>query len=334
MNLFRKIALGISGALFVSVIPTALADHTWGTYHWARTSSPFTLQVIDSVTNFWWADLDFALSNWAEAQSLELQVTQTENDETTRSNCPMVTGKIRICNWTYGQTGWLGLATVGVDSSGHVDRGVTRINDSYSAYWGNQTYKNKVVCHEVGHLFGLGHTSEDGSSQKTCMDYAFGTDSQFPNAHDYDLLDNTIYAHLDNHNSYDASLDTGSSTGGTTTGGDTGGTTTGGCSGKGNDKNCNGIPDNRESGSTTDGSTGGSTCRGNSKNCNKLEQGNWVSHLPPLGTRVAQSRRGEVWVSSRKDGGLWIHHVLLAEENEQIDRGAGNDGHNHGAHHH
>jgi hypothetical protein len=44
------------------------------------------------------------------------------------------------------------------------------------------------MCQEVGHLFGLGHTSEGGSSQGTCMDYSNSPDSQWPNAQDYDML--------------------------------------------------------------------------------------------------------------------------------------------------
>jgi hypothetical protein len=59
------------------------------------------------------------------------------------------------------------------------------------------------MCQEIGHTFGLGHTSENGTSQNTCMDYfsntganATSTVSTRPNSHDYALLE-SIYAHLD-----------------------------------------------------------------------------------------------------------------------------------------
>lgn len=53
-----------------------------------------------------------------------------------------------------------------------------------------------VMCQEIGHTTGLGHTSEDGSSQQTCMDYSQDPGSTAPNAHDYAQLE-SIYAHLD-----------------------------------------------------------------------------------------------------------------------------------------
>ena len=56
-----------------------------------------------------------------------------------------------------------------------------------------------VATHASGHTFGLGHTSEDGSSQNTCMDYYSNkSDSDMtstsPNAHDYSMLE-SIYSH-------------------------------------------------------------------------------------------------------------------------------------------
>jgi hypothetical protein len=86
------------------------------------------------------------------------------------------------------------------------------MNDSYAWYFDQIAGEdNHVTCQEIGHVYGLGHTSEDGSSQGTCMDYSSSLGSQWPNAHDYEQLD-AIYAHTDSYNSYD----TGSGSGGTT----------------------------------------------------------------------------------------------------------------------
>lgn len=112
----------------------------------------------------------------------------------------MVAGKMRVCNAAYGRNGWLGLASIGLDANGHIDRGTAKMNDSYTSYWTPEE-KNHVMCQEIGHVLGLTHTSEDGSSQQTCMDYSRDPLSQWPNAHDYEELV-TIYTHTDSYNSY------------------------------------------------------------------------------------------------------------------------------------
>jgi hypothetical protein len=109
----------------------------------------------------------------------------------------MVSGKIRSCNAEYGFNGWLGLASINA-SGNHITQGTSKMNDSYfngTRY--NETNRQHVMCQEIGHDFGLGHTSEDGSDQNTCMDYSNDLGNPRPNAHDYDLLDNFIYKHLD-----------------------------------------------------------------------------------------------------------------------------------------
>ena len=52
--------------LALSAFPSASAsaDHSWGDYHWARTSNPFTLQVGDNVTSAWDGYLNEAIADW------------------------------------------------------------------------------------------------------------------------------------------------------------------------------------------------------------------------------------------------------------------------------
>jgi hypothetical protein len=40
--------------LALVAFPTsALANHSWGNYHWARTSNPFTVKMGDNVSGAW-----------------------------------------------------------------------------------------------------------------------------------------------------------------------------------------------------------------------------------------------------------------------------------------
>lgn len=194
----RLAALAAALALGCGASMGAWANHSWNGYHWARTTSSFNLQVIDSVSSSWDDELNRTLSEWSQSSKFDLIVTGYDSSRTTRRRCRAVAGKIRVCNSTYGYNGWLGLASINIDGNGHITQGTAKMNDSYSM---DQNERWHVMCQEVGHLFGLAHTSEDGSSQGTCMDYSQSPNSTSPNQHDYDELA-TIYQHLDSYNTY------------------------------------------------------------------------------------------------------------------------------------
>ena len=199
-KLWAAAAVAFLGAGVTSV---AFATHSWNNYHWARTTSSFTLKVIDNVNGPWQAVLQDAVNNWSTSNVLNLTIVAGDDSTRARKQCRAVAGHIKVCNAAYGLNGWLGLASINLDSQGHISQGTSKMNDSYSSYWTPEE-RNHVMCQEIGHDFGLGHTSEDGSSQGTCMDYSSDPSSQWPNQHDYDMLAQ-IYAHLDSYNSYNAS---------------------------------------------------------------------------------------------------------------------------------
>lgn len=200
----RVIAALIPGVAALAVAMPAAANHSWGGYHWARTANPFTLKVGDNMTTAAWRSyLAQTSKDWNSGNTPLVTAIVAGSSSTKR--CAMVAGTTQVCNNRYGNNGWLGLASINVTGGVHITQGTAKMNDTYfnSAYYNNPNEKLHVVCQEVAHTFGLGHQSEDGSSQNSCMDYfsntganAGSTLSTKPNAHDFDML-KSIYNHLD-----------------------------------------------------------------------------------------------------------------------------------------
>jgi hypothetical protein len=194
-------------AMFAAV---SHASRSWGGYHWARTANPFTLKVGNNVTSNWTTQFNTALADWSNSSVMNLTAIVGSGGR----NCKMVAGTVQVCNRTYGNNGWLGLASINITGGTHITQGSAKMNDTYfnTATYNNPNEKLHVMCQEIGHTFGLGHTSEDGSSQNTCMDYfsntganAGSTLSTHPNSHDYAQLE-SIYAHLDSFTTIGASV--------------------------------------------------------------------------------------------------------------------------------
>lgn len=187
----RRSLLVLVAVLAFPVI--ALASHSWGSYHWSKSGSTVNLTLGDNVSGVWDNYLRTAEADWDQSGVLNLAVGAGNTRPRTCKGS--AGGRIEVCNANYGYNGWLGLAQIWI-SGGHITQAVAKMNDSYFM---NEPEKLHVMCQEVGHGFGLGHTSEDGSSQNTCMDYYQNKDnndwgSTKPNAHDYALLD-SIYGH-------------------------------------------------------------------------------------------------------------------------------------------
>lgn len=194
--LVAAIACGlISGAAF--------ANHSWGNYHWARTTSSFNLTVVNSTTSAWDAYVGTAVSDWSDSSKLNMiEDTSGSTSNRTRRQCKGPSGKVRICNYAYGNTGWLGIAGISIDSNGHITTGYTKLNDTYfsQSYYNNFSWKQAVTCQELGHNIGLAHQDEDFNNSPlfSCMDYQ-DPPYEYPNSHDYNQL-LTIYGHTDSYN--------------------------------------------------------------------------------------------------------------------------------------
>ena len=173
------------------------ANHSWGTYHWARTSNPFTVKLGDNVSPAWDSYLATTSSDWSKSLVLDTSVVP---GLTSPRKCAATSGRVEVCNEAYGFNGWLGTARIWATGS-HITKSIVKLNDSYfnAAKYNTPAWRNMVMCQEVGHAFGLDHQDEGFSNANldTCMDYTNDpTSNQHPNAHDYAQLE-TIYAHPD-----------------------------------------------------------------------------------------------------------------------------------------
>jgi hypothetical protein len=179
----------------------AQANHSWGKYHWDRTSNPFTLQVGDNVSSAWDSYLNEAISDWNPSTVLDLNKAA---GRTTGENCAPTSGRIEVCNAAHGQNGWLGIAQIWIARGSHIAQGTAEMNDTYfnQAQYDTPAWRRLVMCQEIAHDFGLDHQDENFNNGNlgSCMDYTSDPDgppsNEHPNAHDFGQLE-AIYGHLD-----------------------------------------------------------------------------------------------------------------------------------------
>jgi hypothetical protein len=193
----RSLAVLLALITIATLAIVVSANHSWNGYHWARTSNPFNLKIGDNVSSAWDSTLNTTISDWSASSVLDM--TKVAGQAKPR-NCRATAGRVEVCNSTYGNTGWLGVAQVWVSGS-HITQGTVKLNDTYfnTPQYNTPAWRNLVSCQEVGHTIGLDHQDENFNNQNlgTCMDYTNDpSTNQHPNNHDYQELQ-TIYSHLD-----------------------------------------------------------------------------------------------------------------------------------------
>lgn len=207
MKTLKRLSTNLLIALFALVIfaPTsAQASHSWGGYHWARTSNPLTLKLGDNLTSNWDPFLATTSTDWSASSIIDTSIVAGNSNP---RRCQPTSGRVEVCNSKYGSNGWLGIAQIWL-SGNHITQGVTKLNDTYFSKpsYNTPAWKNLVMCQEVGHVFGLDHQDEtfNNTNMGTCMDYTDDPsglikaqlNNEHPDAHDYAELE-SIYAHLD-----------------------------------------------------------------------------------------------------------------------------------------
>lgn len=200
----RRVLFVVAGlsVLAAATSSSALANHSWGNYHWSRPANPFIVPLGDNVANTAYSNWDGALgeasADWTQSSVLDSPIVAGGSRNAKR--CSATNGRIEVCNARYGFNGWLGLAQIWISGS-HIVRATTKVNDSYfdSASY-SYTAERHVMCQEVGHGYGLDHQDESGADLNTCMDYSNGLDNAHPNAHDYEQLETIYNSHFDSGN--------------------------------------------------------------------------------------------------------------------------------------
>ncbi|HEX6625847.1 MAG TPA: hypothetical protein VF064_19175 [Pyrinomonadaceae bacterium] len=202
----RAAAFGLVSLVCAVFVVAASANHNWRKFHWARTSNPFTVKLGNNLSSGWSSYLTTAASDWDNGSSvLDTDVVAGQSN----SSCAPTMGRVEVCNANYGNTGWLGIASVWASGS-HITQGTVKNNDYYfnQPRYDTPAWRLFVTCQEVGHTFGLDHQDErfNNINLGSCMDYTndpsgkAGTNgtlnNEHPNAHDYNQLA-TIYSHVD-----------------------------------------------------------------------------------------------------------------------------------------
>jgi hypothetical protein len=206
----RRLALATSSAL-VALTP-ASATNSWNGYHWAGNGQNLTVMVNTSITSQWDASVGTSISDWNKSTELTLNSQSASVDP---KKCSPIAGQVLVCNASYGRRGWLGIASIWLQSgTKHITQATTKLNDSYfnSAPYNSAPWRALVACQEVGHDWGLDHQDETFNNVNlgTCMDYTnapaggvvngfnYGPSNEHPNTHDYNEL-NIIYNHDDGY---------------------------------------------------------------------------------------------------------------------------------------
>ena len=188
----RRIAIGL-GLLPVATLAgvfaaPVLAHHQWQSFAWASDgTNPVPIAVVDNTDSRWNSHVSRAVADWNFAEHLSSTLEYGSN-----SSCAMVTGTIQVCNADYGDTGWLGVATIS-HRDGTIVAGSTKLNDNYfeREQYNTYSWRQLVTCQEIGHDYGLGHQNEDFNTDATtsCMEYTrLPEGNEGPDAHDYEEL--------------------------------------------------------------------------------------------------------------------------------------------------
>jgi len=158
------------------------------------------IELVFAADERWYGHFEEAIRDWESggggggddddgSDKNSIVLALSKRNETVDRACDPWTGKIKVCNDDYGETGWRGLNSV-VLSFGSIVASSAKMNEYYLAGAGYEE-RQYTMCHEIGHGFGLPHTDEAfwNRPRGNCMDYShnFGANMR-PGAENFEFL--------------------------------------------------------------------------------------------------------------------------------------------------
>lgn len=138
---------------------------------WPNKGKGLSLLIQNSLSDDWDKYFNVAVDEWNEADSLSLSTKVSKNkDQYCNSH---VEGIMVVCNDFYGKNGWTGLNELYLQGN-NISGSVARMNESYLNGSGDAE-RQYVMCHEIGHGFGLPHRDENANNPDlgSCLDYTY-----------------------------------------------------------------------------------------------------------------------------------------------------------------
>ncbi|HYJ82976.1 MAG TPA: hypothetical protein VEW26_09075 [Allosphingosinicella sp.] len=201
---YRGSRLGRSGISTIAAFAAAAgllaapasASHGSG-QHWKRTAAQISPPVGDNVSAAWDGALQTAVSDWNLSTVIQSPLIA---GGTSPRTCKPIAGTIQVCSYSYGQTGWLSLASIWL-SGGHVSQATIKLNETYfgAAPYNSPSWRSATICRELGRVYGLAPRDQDPATDSTasCMEPTNSpAGNEHPDQHDYDQL-LAIYDHVD-----------------------------------------------------------------------------------------------------------------------------------------
>ena len=138
---------------------------------WRNNKKGLELTIRNALSSSWDPFFVEAVRDWNAAPALLL----TTEDASEDPECDEVRGIMKVCNNFYGKTGWTGLNEVYFEGK-NIAASVAKMNEDYlSTSSTTEAEKQYVMCHELGHGFGLPHRDEIANNPDlgSCLDYTY-----------------------------------------------------------------------------------------------------------------------------------------------------------------